>query len=149
MGESCCSTKTTDCGKEAGPFFGRFLISLIFILAGTGKFFDFGGAVEALRQMGIHGAGVYAVLGLILELVGGILVLLGWYTRLGVYLLMIFLLPTTLIFHGFWNYSGPEMALQLSIFLKNLTIYGGLLYILSYGPGKWSLDACRICKPKE
>jgi len=137
----CCGEYK--CPHGAAPFFGRFLISLIFILAGIGKIIDFQGAVDTLRSVGIHGAETYIFIGLLMELSGGILLLLGWYTRLAVCILMIFLLPTTLIFHGFWNYSGPEMALQLSIFLKNLTIYGGLLAYFSYGPGRWSLDACR------
>lgn len=82
-----------------------------------------------------------------MELVGGILLILGWYTHLAVYILMIFLLPTTLIFHGFWNYVGVDAALQFSIFLKNLVIYGALLLLLSYAPGRWSLDA-RRCRKK-
>ena len=118
------------------------MISLIFILGGLGKILDFGGARDALRMLGIQGAGFYIFIALLMELVGGILLLLGWRNRLAIYILMIFLLPTTLIFHGFWNYSGNEMALQFSIFLKNLVIYGALLLLLSYGPGCWSLDAC-------
>ncbi|MFC2049288.1 DoxX family membrane protein, partial [Chlamydiota bacterium] len=85
---------------------------------------------------------------ILFELVGGLLILLGWYTRIGVYILMIFLVVTTLILHGFWGIEGHERAMQISHFLKNTAIFGGLLLLLSYGPGKWSLDACR-CRSKE
>ena len=141
MGSECCGEKS--CSPGALPFFGRLLISLIFILAGIGKVIDFPGAVDSLRSVGIQGAQFFIFIALLMELIGGLFLLLGWYTRLGIYILMIFMLPTTLLFHGFWNYTGGEMALQLSLFLKNLAIYGGLLAFLSYGPGRWSLDACR------
>lgn len=138
----CCGEYK--CSHGPGPFFGRLLISLIFILGGLGKIIDFRGAVEALNSLGVvSGATIYIFIGMLMELIGGLLILLGWKTRIGVYVLMIFLFPTTLLFHSFWNYSGPEMALQLSIFLRNLTIYGGLLLLASYGPGRWSIDAAR------
>lgn len=144
MKGSCCEGEKEMPG--AGPFFGRLLISLIFILAGIGKIIDFQGASDMLRSLGVQGAEAYILIGLLMELVGGILLLLGWHTKLGIYLLMIFLFPTTLLFHSFWQDQGAEMALQFSIFLKNLTIYGGLLAFLSYGPGRWSVDACRSSK---
>ncbi len=140
---TCCHEPR--CTHGAAPFFGRLLISLIFILAGVGKIVAFEEAANSLRSFGISGAEIFIAIGLVMELVGGILLLLGWFTRTAIWILMIFLLPTTLLFHGFWNYSGQEMALQLSIFLKNLTIYGGLLAFYSFGPGRWSLDACRTC----
>ncbi len=147
MEKQCCHRSRWKTG--IGPFFGRFLISLIFILAGVGKALDFKGAVDSLASTGIPGASVWIFIALVMELVGGILLLLGWFTPFAVYVLMIFLLPVTFIFHGFWNYPDAERALQLSIFLRNLTIYGGLLLLLSFGPGRWSIDATRCTRPRE
>jgi putative oxidoreductase len=136
--------------QGAGPFFGRLLISLIFILAGIGKAADFPAAVATLQHLGIPAPETIIIISILFELIGGTLVLLGWYTHIGIYLLMIFLFPVTLIIHAFWRYQGAEMALQLSNFLKNVTIYGGLLLLLSYGPGRWSLDACQdACQRKK
>ncbi|MCC5832122.1 MAG: DoxX family protein [Chlamydiales bacterium] len=128
------------------PFLGRLLISLIFILSGLGKILDFQGAVEQLRGYEIDLAYFFILIALLLQLIGGILLLLGWFTRFAVVILMIFLLPTTLIFHGFWNYTGDKMELELVMFLKNLAIFGGLLAFFSFGPGRWSIDGCRVCK---
>lgn len=139
--KGCCSTET--CTPGAGPFFGRLLISLIFILSGVMKIFHFQGVVGALSSFGLEGAEFFAVLAILFELVGGLLILLGWHTRIGVYLLMLFLLPTTFLFHNFLGLQGHEQAEEMAHFLKNLTIYGGLLLLLSYGPGRWSLDARR------
>jgi len=126
------------------PLLGRALLSIIFIIAGIGKIIDFEGAVASLQHMGVQGSTVAIIVGLLLELIGGFMILLGWHTRIGCWLLMIFMLPTTLIFHAFWNFSGADAALQFSLFLKNLTIYGGLILLLSYGPGKWSIDAKHV-----
>lgn len=128
----------------AGPFFGRFLISFIFILAGLGKIFSFSETVDQMNQLGIKGATTFLFVGVAMEIIGGLLVLLGLYTRLGCYILMIFLIPATFIFHNFWSVDVAEQAVQLTHFLKNLTIYGGLLLLVSYGPGAWSFDARRM-----
>lgn len=146
MNDACC--KPVEDSRSAAPFLGRFLISLIFILAGVMKIFIFPETVSALQAVGIQGASIFTVVALLFELVGGLLILAGWYTRFGVYLLMIFLVPTTLIFHGFWNFEGHDQAEQMSHFLKNMAIFGGLLLLWSYGPGRWSIDACR-CKSRS
>jgi uncharacterized membrane protein YphA (DoxX/SURF4 family) len=64
------------------------------------------------------------------ELVGGLLVLLGVREKLGAFLLILFLIPTTVIMHQFWFIEGSARELQTVMFLKNLAILGGLLMIL-------------------
>lgn len=123
------------------PFFGRLLISIIFIIAGIAKIVNYSEAELSLEYKGISPAALYIFIALVMELVGGTLLLLGWFTRVSCWILLIFLVPTTLIFHSFWLYDGAESSLQLSMFLKNLAIFGGLLLVLSFGPGEWSIDA--------
>lgn len=72
---------------------------------------------------------------------GGVSVLAGWKTRWGVTALLAFLAPVTVVFHGFWAYSGAEAQLQMIQFLKNLAIAGGLLALGAAGPGPISVDA--------
>lgn len=122
-------------------FFGRFLISIIFIIAGVGKILNFSDAELSLEYFNISPAGLYIFIAMIMELIGGILVLLGWNTKIGCCILMIFLIPTTLIFHAFWQYEASEASLQLSLFLRNFSIFGGLLLLFAFGPGEWSIDA--------
>jgi uncharacterized membrane protein YphA (DoxX/SURF4 family) len=69
------------------------------------------------------------------ELVGSITVILGYFARFGAVLLLIFLIPTTLIFHNI--FVDPKMMIH---FIKNVSMFGGCLLLLSGGPGRLSLD---------
>ncbi len=81
-------------------------------------------------------ASFFLVGAIFFEFGGSILVTLGFMTRLGALLLLIFLIPTTLIFHG--NVADPMQKIQ---FMKNVSIFGGILFVLSVGPGRFSLDS--------
>jgi putative oxidoreductase len=72
---------------------------------------------------------------ILLEVGGGLSVLLGYWARAGATVLVLFMIPTTLIFHT--NFGDQN---QLIHFLKNLAMTGGLLYIVAHGPGPLSLD---------
>ncbi|MGZ3515439.1 MAG: DoxX family protein, partial [Thermodesulfobacteriota bacterium] len=72
------------------------------------------------------------------ELFGSITVILGYFARFGTALLLIFLIPTTLIFHNI--FVDSKMMIH---FMKNVGMFGGLLVLLSYGPGRISLDYLR------
>ena len=68
-------------------------------------------------------------------------------TRLAGAGLILFLIPTTLIFHNFWAQSGMEAQNQMAHFLKNIAIMGGLLMLMAFGPGPLSCDSWRQEKP--
>ena len=82
-----------------------------------------------------------------LELVGGILVLLGLYARWGALALLAFLVPVTLIMHNFWTLPEAEAMKQMINFMKNVSIAGGLLMVLALGAGPLSIDALRQKPP--
>ena len=118
----------------------RILVVLIFVVAGAGKLAGFQGTVAMMSSMGIPWPSYLLSAALVLELAGAILVLLGWNTRLGAILLIIFLIPVTLIFHDFWAAPPEDKQEQLFQFLKNLSTIGGLLLLYVHGPGPVSLD---------
>ena len=68
--------------------------------------------------------------------VGGLLVLLGIKVRLGAILLILFLIPSTIVMHAFWMYDGSMREEQMMMFLRNLSILGGLFILASSGGGK-------------
>jgi putative oxidoreductase len=119
---------------------GRQLFSVIFIIASAGHFSP--RTMEAAAAHGVPLPGLLVPLSGIIALVGGLSVLLGFQTRLGAWLLVIFLVPVTVMMHNFWSVSDP-MTLQVerAMFMKNVTMLGGALVISYFGAGPLSLDA--------
>jgi putative oxidoreductase len=119
---------------------GRQLFSVIFIIASAGHFSP--RTIEAAVAHGVPLPNLLVPLSGIIALVGGLSVLLGFQTRLGAWLLVIFLVPVTVMMHNFWSASDP-MTLQIekAMFLKNVTMLGGALVISYFGAGPLSLDA--------
>lgn len=117
----------------------RVGIASIFLLSGVGKVAGWSGAVAHAASRGVPAtllAGAAA-----LEILGAISMLIGWRTRWGAAALLVFLVPVTLVFHGFWAAHGAEGQLQAIQFLKNVAIGGGLLAIIAVGPGALSVGA--------
>lgn len=130
--------------QSAALFVGRFLLSFIFVTSGIMKITGFAGTAEAMSNKGMPVAWFFLIGAIVFELAGGLSVIAGYWTRLGAMLLLIFLLPTTLIFHDFWTIDDPQQRmLESSAFFKNVAIFGGLLVLWGAGPGGFSLDARR------
>jgi putative oxidoreductase len=111
---------------------GRVLLSLIFILSGVSKIMEWSGTSEFMASEGLPLVPLLLGAATAIEIAGGLSVLLGWKARWGAWLLFLYLIPTTLIFHDFWAFTGAEQQMQLINFLKNLSIMGGLLLAAAY-----------------
>ena len=74
-----------------------------------------------------------------LLVVGGTLVLTGYRSSLGAFLLVLYWIPFTFIVHSYWNYPADEQRMQATLFMKNLAILGGLLIVLVNGSAKYSI----------
>lgn len=122
------------------PALGRALLSAIFIMSGIHKIMNFDDTAAQIAGQGLVLVPVILVAGILLELGGGLSVLLGCWARLGAIMLIIFLIPTTVIFHDFWSYQGEEQQNQMIHFMKNVALLGGLLLIVGFGAGPWSAD---------
>ena len=132
---------------------GRLCLGTIFILSAVYKIFKWQGTESGItRALGDWHAyishsdslqafftGIFpwvaalSAASIAVELLGGILVFFGMKARFGAFLLLIFLIPATILFHPFWFLDGAPKEMQLVMFLKNLAIFGGLLYVLAYG----------------
>ncbi|MCL4692635.1 MAG: DoxX family protein [Candidatus Hydrogenedentes bacterium] len=123
------------------PLPGRILLSAIFLMSGFGKITDFSGTTGYMASHGMPAAGFLLVMAILLELVGGLSVLTGFKARWGAVALIVFLIPATLIFHAFWSVEPDQVRMQTINFMKNLAIMGGLLQIVAYGAGAFSIDA--------
>ncbi|HEX5507453.1 MAG TPA: DoxX family protein [Pseudolabrys sp.] len=111
----------------------RLFMSSLFILYGYFKLTGYAGTMAYMAKLGLPS--FFAALAVIIELGGGILILLGYQTRLVSYGLAVYVIVASLIAHR--HFADPN---QLSHFMKNMAIVGGFLAIAASGAGALSLD---------
>jgi putative oxidoreductase len=137
--------------KSIVLFLGRFCIAIIFLASAVGKSMDWDGTVSYMAAKHMTMIPLFLIAAILFEIVGSLSLILGWKARIGSLILMIFLVPTTIIFHDFWNLEGMDRFLQMIEFQKNLAIFGGLLMVLGTGAGSFSVDRCcgKSCPTSE
>ena len=126
--------------KTYGPFAGRILLALIFVVSGFAKIGGFEGTAGYIASKGLPLPQLGVVIAIIIELGAGILLLVGWQARWAGTALFLFVVPTTLIFHNFWAVDAAQVQDQMIHFMKNLCIMGGMLYVMAFGAGPLSVD---------
>ena len=112
---------------------GRILISALFLLNGVFKISNYDGTVDWMEGFGIPG--ILIIPAIILEIVGPILIILGYKAKIAAGFLSLFCIATAFIFH---NDFSDQM--QLGSFLKNIALAGGFLFIFINGTKDFSLD---------
>ena len=117
---------------------GRLLLSAIFLLSGISKISAPAGMIGYIESVGLPFPSLALVLAILTEVVGGIALILGYRTRLVAAGLAVFSIATALVFH---NQLGDQN--QFIHFFKNLAMAGGLLQVVAFGAGRFSLDARR------
>lgn len=137
--------KACEMTKQYAPLVGRALLSSIFVIAGWGKITGFSGTAAYMASKGMPMPDVLLVPTIIIELGGGLMLLLGWKARWAALAIFLFVIPTTLIFHAFWAVDAAQVQNQMINFMKNLAIMGGMLYVVAYGSGPCSLDKKDSC----
>ena len=114
---------------------GRILLALIFIISGLGKLANPAGTAGFMESMGVPGILVWPTLAL--EILGGIALVIGFQTRIAAFALAVFSIAAAVIFH---HDFADQM--QMIMFLKNLSIAGGLLLLSASGALALGVD-CR------
>ena len=112
---------------------GRVLISLMFVMTGLMKIGSYAGMQAYMESKGVPGALLPLVI--VTEVFGGIAVMVGWQTRLAAFALAGFCLLSGVIFHA--DFSDQ---VQMTMFLKNISIAGGFLLLVAMGPGAYAID---------
>lgn len=120
---------------------GRVVIAILFVMSGIEKVMDISGTAAAIGGKGFPLPEAVAVATAALELGGGILIIVGWQTRLIALALAIFSAVAAYFFHDFWHYPpGLEHTDNMIHFMKNISIIGGFLMLCATGAGRYSLD---------
>jgi len=117
---------------------GRVLLSIIFIVAGIGKLGGVAGTAGYMASMGIPLPNITVWLVIALEILGGVAILLGFFTRYAAWALAAFCVAS-----GYLGHFQPEDQMQMTSFMKNLAMAGGFLALAAAGAGSFSIDARR------
>jgi putative oxidoreductase len=136
--------------RDVGALIGRILLALIFVLSGFGKIMGFSQTEAMMAAQGVPDTSVLLILSIVIELGGGILMIVGFQARWAALAVFLFLIPVTYMFHvqGYMHAAQQHQAMMVMMqkinILKNLAIEGGLLVLASFGPGRLSVDGRRL-----
>jgi putative oxidoreductase len=123
------------------PAIGRVLLSLIFILSGIGKLGAIAATSAHMASAGIPYPNDLVWGAVALELGGGVLLIVGLLTRLVGLAFFFYTLTLAVIFHAYWTMTGAAAHAQYSAFYEHIAIMGGMLYVVAFGAGPYSIDA--------
>lgn len=122
---------------------GRLLLAYLFLPAGIAKLTGFAGTVGYITSVGLPMPQVAAALALVVEIGGGIALILGLCTRWAALALGLFTLVASFLFHAYWAAPADAQAMVQLLFNKNIAVAGGLFILAACGAGAWSVDAKR------
>jgi putative oxidoreductase len=126
--------------QAAVALVGRILLAAIFIKSGFGKITGFEGTVGYIASKGLPLPQIGAIVAILVELGGGILLAVGFKARWAALAMAIFTLVAGIIFHNYWAVDAAQRMGQEINFWKNLSMTGGLLLAFAFGPGRYSVD---------
>jgi putative oxidoreductase len=118
------------------PFVGRLLIGLPFMMSGVSKIMGYDATIALSKSSTLPLPPAVAYVGAIAVEVGcGLLIIVGYRTRVVATIFALFCLATAVFFHA--HFSDPNQTFH---FIKNVVMAGGLLQIVAYGAGAFSID---------
>lgn len=127
--------------NDAMLLIGRIVLVVMFIFSGLGKFMDLPGTAAMIASKGLPAPMVLASLAGAAEILGGLMIVVGWQTRIAALGLLVYTLITAYFFHDFW--AMPEGAGRTDAMIhamKNLSIAGAFLMLAAVGAGRYSVD---------
>ena len=129
--------------RDCTVLLGRILLALLFVISGFGKIGRFDLVAASIASKGLPLPQIVVVLTILVELGGGLLLVVGLYARWTALALAAFTLVAALVFHNFWAAAPAQFIAQYVNFMKNVSISGGMLVLTAFGPGSISIDARR------
>jgi putative oxidoreductase len=121
------------------PLLGRLLMVYIFATSGIAKVFSWQGNIQYMSTRHLPMIPVLLAIAAIIELGGSICLIAGYQARIAAFVMFLYTMALTVIFHNYWAASGMAAGVLETHFRKNVAIAGGLLMLAYAGPGAWSL----------
>ncbi len=126
--------------KEVADLLARIFVSFIFFYEAFDSVVFFRNTKETMSLYGVTWQQDILLSGVIFVLiVGSILILLGYYSRIGAFLILLYWLPFTFIIYSFWNDPIELRRIHSLYFMRNMGVTAALLLILVNGSGKYSV----------
>ncbi|RZL89949.1 MAG: DoxX family protein [Variovorax sp.] len=119
---------------------GRVLLAALFVPAGFGKLMGFAGTVGYISSVGLPLPQVGAAIAILVELGFGLLLLVGFKTRLSALVIAVFTVAAAVLFHNYWGMPADKAYVNQLMFFKNIAIAGGLFALAAFGAGRFSID---------
>lgn len=116
---------------------GRILFGILFAFNGINHFLQLDAMSQYVASKGVPAPGVVVALSGLLLLLGGLSVILGYKPKIGLWLLVVFLIPVALIMHNFWAVEGPQAQVEMAQFFKNISLAGASLALLLFTDRDW------------
>ena len=130
--------------RDGAALAGRIMLALMFIASGIGKIGGFTDTTVYMASAGLPAVDplleILLILTIVIELGGGTAIVLGWKTRLAALLVFSFTMLVTLVFHRFWVAPPDDAQVQQLMFMKNVSVMGGLLVLYAFGPGRYAFE---------
>lgn len=130
--------------KSAGnfvPLAARILMSSMFLWSGMLKIMAYPLMVGYSTSKGLPLAGISVGIAAAIEILGGLAILTGFHMRAAAWILFVYLIPVTILFHNYWAMQGGVHMDTHVHFMKNMAILGGLLLLAHFGAGDFAFDS--------
>lgn len=108
---------------------GRALLGALFLVSGINKILGFAYVSGWIASMGLPAPDLVLAATIAIEVIAGLMLVIGFQPRWAALALAVFIVPATLVFHAFWNADAATFNDQLTAFLKNAAIFGGMLLV--------------------
>ncbi|MDB5732623.1 MAG: DoxX family protein [Variovorax sp.] len=133
-------SSSTTTAQDVLALLGRILLAGLFVPAGIAKLTGFAGTVGYIGSVGLPLAPLGAALAIVVELGFGLLLLVGFKTRVAAVVLALFTVVAGVFFHNYWAMAADKAMVNQLMFFKNVAIAGGLLAFAAFGAGRLSID---------
>ena len=140
MATTTTSVASTTPAQDALALLGRILLAALFVPAGFGKISGFEGTVGYIGSVDLPLPALGAIAAIVVELGLGLLLLVGYKTRISAIGLAVFTVAAAVFFHNYWALPADKAFVNQLMFWKNIGIAGGLLAFAAFGAGRFSID---------